>query len=66
MNYYQLKAMTLMEVLLAWTLFIFVVIGVAHAQLTALQSLRHAYRLERNYFSQQDRKEQKIVSLTSA
>ena len=43
MKYCQLRAFTLIEVLLAWSLFVMVAMGLLYTQLTALRSLRIAY-----------------------
>ena len=61
MKYYQLTAFTLLEALLAWSLFVIVVMGLTYAQLTALRSLRIAYRQELATIAQQNKHERLIA-----
>lgn len=57
MKYYQLAAFTLFEVLLAWSLFVIVVMGLAYAQLTALKGLRHAYQQQQAQIRRDNQRE---------
>ena len=61
MNYYQLKAITLFESLLSWTLFMIVLVGVMQAHSSALQSLRKTYQYEMSYVAKLNQEERKIM-----